>query len=117
MAQVEMVIFTRTYDLVKWLIPCAAKFPKLHRFTIAARLNDAILDFQETLFTANVYEGARRLSLLWEADADLQKVRCYLRLAYEWQWLTTGQYEHASTMVNEVGRLLGGWIKQTQRQK
>jgi hypothetical protein len=25
-----------------------------------------------------------------------------------------GQYEHASRMVAEVGKLLGGWLKQTK---
>jgi hypothetical protein len=25
--------------------------------------------------------------------------------------MSIGQYEHAARMVNEVGRLLGGWIK------
>ena len=28
------------------------------------------------------------------------------------QWLNDGQYEHVSRQVAEVGRLLGGWMKQ-----
>ena len=48
------------------------------------------------------------------ADAQLGKIRLYLRLAHEWQWLSSGQYEHVSRMVAEIGKLLGGWIKQTK---
>jgi hypothetical protein len=29
-----------------------------------------------------------------------------------WRWLNDGQYEHVSTLVSEIGKLLGGWIKQ-----
>jgi hypothetical protein len=30
-----------------------------------------------------------------------------------WHWLSGGQYHHVAEMVAEIGRLLGGWIKQT----
>jgi hypothetical protein len=36
-----------------------------------------------------------------------------LRLARQWDWLSSGQYEHVSRIVAQVGRLLGGWIRQT----
>ena len=51
------------------------------------------------------------------ADAELDKVRLYLRLAGRWAWLSEGQYRHVSVMVKEIGELLGGWIKQTKGTK
>ena len=29
-----------------------------------------------------------------------------------WRWLSDGRYQHVSAQVAEIGRLLGGWIKQ-----
>ncbi len=113
MAGEDMVILTRTYDLLVWLLPRTEKFPKAQRFVVTQRLNDAILDFQETLFDANAHSGADRLAYLTQADGNLDKLRLYLRLAHHWGWLTAGQYQHVSKMVAEIGRLLGGWIKQT----
>ena len=49
---------------------------------------------------------------LAEADAALNVLRLYLRLAHRWHWLSDGQYEHVSRLVAEIGRLLGGWIRQ-----
>jgi four helix bundle protein len=111
----EMVIFARTYDLLTWLLPRTEKFPKAQRFVITKRLQDAVLDFQETIFDANAHSGRERLSYLRQADAHLNKLRLYLRLVHDWGWLTAGQYQHVSKMVAEVGRLLGGWIRQTRR--
>jgi hypothetical protein len=109
----EMVIFTRTYDLLNWLLPKAERFPKIYRSTVTQRLMNAALDFQESLLEANVYEDKIRLRHLRQADVHLHKVRLYLRLVHQWGWLSVGQYEHVSLMVAEVGRLLGGWIKQS----
>ena len=111
----EMVIFTRSYDLLLWLLPRAEKFPKAQRFVVTKRLQDALLDFQEAIFDANVRRGAERLSHLQSADAHLNKLRLYLRLAHEWGWLNAGQYQHVSQRVVEIGKLLGGWIKQSER--
>jgi hypothetical protein len=110
----DMVILTRTYDLLLWLLPRAEKFPKAQRFVVTQRLTGAVLDFQEALFDANAHSGADRLAHLTDADAHLDKLRLYLRLAFQWGWLTSGQYQHVSAMVAEIGRLLGGWLRQTR---
>lgn len=74
---------------------------------------NAVLDFQESLLEAQAYDDKIRLRHLRQADAHLDKVRLYLRLVHRWGWISLGQYEHVSRMVAEIGRLLGGWIKQT----
>ncbi len=110
----ELVIFTQTYDLLTWLLPQCERFPKNQRFVVTQRLQAAALDFQEAIFEANARSGSRRLEHLQAADAHLNKLRLYLRLSRQWNWLSSGQYEHASRLVASVGKLLGGWIKQTQ---
>jgi hypothetical protein len=106
----DMIILTRTFDLLAWLVPRAEKFPKLHRQTVTERLLAAALDLQEALFDAQSQNGTTRQRHLRAADAHLNKLRLYLRLAHHWRWLNEGQYRHVSVMVAEVGRLLGGWL-------
>jgi len=108
-------VFTRCYDLLAWLLPRAEKFPRAFRFTVTQRLIDAALDLQEALSEAQSQRAAPRLNALREADAALNHLRIYLRLAHDWRWLNAGQYEHVSTIVAEIGRLLGGWLKQSTR--
>jgi four helix bundle protein len=107
----EMVIFTRTYDFISWLLPLAEKFPRSQRFVITGRLQNAALNFQESIIEANALRGASRAERLRLADAELRKVRLYLRLCEKWKWINAGQYHHVSVMVAEIGRLLGGWMK------
>jgi len=113
----EMVIFSRTYDLLTWLLPKAEKFPRAQRFAVTKRLQDAALDFQERLIEANALGvGKARARKFQEADAALHKLRLYLRLAHRWKWLNDGAYEHVSKMVTEIGRLLGGWMRSNRSQ-
>jgi four helix bundle protein len=107
----EMVIFTRAYDFVSWLLPLTLNFPRSQRFVITARLQGAALNFQERLIEANGARGRSRAEHLRVADGELYKVRLYLRLCERWRWLTPGQYRHAAELVAELGRLLGGWLR------
>ncbi|MCI0731527.1 MAG: diversity-generating retroelement protein Avd [Chloroflexi bacterium] len=106
-----MPIFSRTFDLLTWLLPATNHFPRAHRHTCTQRLLDAAFDLRERLEEANLRKGAARRERLAQADEALAKVRLYLRLAARWGWLSAGQYQHVAEMVAEIGRLLGGWQK------
>ena len=56
----EMVIFTRSYDFISWLLPITEKFPRSQRFIVTQRLTNAALNFQELLLEANAERGAAR---------------------------------------------------------
>lgn len=107
----EMVIFTRTYDFITWLLPLTQNFPRSQRFVVTQRLQNAALNFQELILEANALRGPARAGKLLSADVELRKVRLYLRLIQKWDWIKEGQYRHVSAMVAEIGRLLGGWMK------
>lgn len=108
----ESPVFTRTYDLLLWLIPQVQKFPRAHRFGLAERIQRLLLDFQDSLTAAGKGKGAERSQNLHEADLLLAQLRVWLRLARDTSCLTIRQYEHVTRLVAEIGRLLGGWIKQ-----
>jgi hypothetical protein len=110
----DMIILTRAFDLLAWLLPKSERFPKVYRQTLTQRLMNSALDFQEAIFDAISQSGSARQKHLRTADAHLNKLRLYLRLSHQWRWLNDGQYRHVSVMVAEIGRLLGGWIKSTQ---
>jgi hypothetical protein len=109
----EMPIFTRTYDLLTWLVPVTNHFPRAHRHTVTRRLLDAAFDLREPLEEANLRHGKARLERLVLADEALARVRLYLRLTVRWGWLSAGQYEHVAALMHEIDRLLGGWQRVT----
>ena len=52
-----MVIFTKTYDFLSWIIPKTLNFPRSQRFVVTKRLQDSALDFQERIIEANRLRG------------------------------------------------------------
>jgi four helix bundle protein len=102
-------IFSKTYDLVAWIIPLTIKFPRQQRFVLAATVQQEALRFQALLIEAAHQRPA--LDTLKRADAELDKLRTHLRLCLDLNLIAPGQYEHAARYLVEIGRLLGGWMK------
>ena len=107
-------IFVKTYDFLLWLIPLALKFPKSQRFLLAERLSKMALDFYDLILDA-VMEPERQGERLDQADKLLTKIRLYVRLSYDLKCISLGQLEHAARLMDEIGRLVGGWKRKRDR--
>lgn len=107
-------LFVKTYDLLKYLIPVTQKFPKSQRFVLAKRIQDAAMNFYESLLEARKVDLLTRRDVLRRADVELEKLRLHLRLSMELEYLKFPQYEHVSRYVVEVGRMLGAWREGTE---
>ena len=79
---------------------------------MAKRLEDTAFSFYELLVEASFQEN-KRLKLQ-EADMTLVKLKLYLRMSHDRKLTGIRQYEHASRMLIEIGKLLGGWIKKSE---
>ncbi len=105
----ESPIFTKSYDMLRWLIPTTITFPRSQRFVLAEAVQRTALQFHERLIDAARAGDPR--PMLNQADTDLIKLRFYVRLCRDMRLIDMKKYEHAAKLVSEVGRLLGGWIK------
>jgi hypothetical protein len=106
----ELPIFVKWVDFLKWLLMTTDKFPKKTRFTFSDRINRLALDVVEDLIEAR-YTRQKQLALR-RANLNLEKIRVLLRISFEMRLLPHKSYEHAMYSINEVGRMLGGWLKQ-----
>jgi len=55
-----------------------------------------------------------KLPILIDIDTELEVFRSFVRLSFQLKFVSMKKYEILSRKINEVGRLLGGWIKQNK---
>lgn len=97
------------YRFMLWLVPTVEKFPRSQKFLLGDRIQMTALDVVERLVEAT-YTRARRDKLL-AANLGIEKLRLLFRLATEMRYLDTRRYEHAARSLDDVGRLVGGWLR------
>jgi hypothetical protein len=68
-----------------------------------------LYDLLETLMRAK-YTGQRQ-PLLEQANLILEILRFQMRLAKDWQCLKVESYAFAARAIDEIGKLVGCWLK------
>lgn len=105
----ELIVITKTYDLILWSCNHTSRFPRNHRFVLGERIERNLYDLLETLIQAQYTRD--RQTFLVQANLRLEILRFQMRLAKDLQCLKTNSYAFAAQALDEIGKLIGGWIK------
>ncbi len=108
-ASEELVAITKAYDLVREMTQRVGKFPRESRFILGDRMLNNVYDVLDLLVAAKYTK--EKWGLLDRANLKLEQMRYQVRLAHDERWMSTHQYEVAARLIDEVGRLVGGWRK------
>ena len=105
----ELVVITKTYDLILWSCNHTGRFPRQHRFVLGERLERSLYDLLETLIQAKY--SRERTPLLNDANLKLEILRFQVRLAKDLECLRVKSYAFAAKQIDEIGKLVGGWLR------
>jgi hypothetical protein len=81
----ELVVITKTYDLILWSCNHTSHSPRSHRFVLGVRVERGLYELLETLIRAKYTR--QRQALLEEANLRLEILRFQMRLARDLQCL------------------------------
>ncbi len=68
----------------------------------------------EMLFKANAKSGQERLEILAQTDLKLKILQTIIRACWEVKALDEKKYIRLEELLQEIGKMLGGWIKATK---
>jgi len=105
----DIIIFKRAYQLTQQILKATELFPKSQRFLMAARLEETAIKILEYIIQAN--EASQKIPFLDKTSQLLERLRILIRLSKDSCYINFKKYERLSRAVDEVGRMLGGWIK------
>jgi len=108
----ELIVITKTYDLILWSCNHTSKFPRNHRFVLGERLERNLYELFELLIRSKYMK--QRLELLEQANLLLEVLRFQMRLAKDLKCLKAESYGFAARALEEIGKLLGSWIKSSR---
>jgi hypothetical protein len=110
--QSDLPIIVKWMDFLKWILMTTEKFPKSSRFSFALRIINLAFDVLECLIEARYSKS--KLATLRRANIQLEKLRFIMRISFESKFISHKSHEHAMRSLIEVGKMLGGWIKQQE---
>jgi hypothetical protein len=85
---------------------------RVDRYTTGAKIDDVFLSLLELIFRACfAHDTFEKLSLVSQAIAKSDLLKFFLQIGWEHKVLNAKSYGALILLLDEVGRMLGGWKK------
>ena len=107
----DIPIFKKSYDLYKTFHDYRKVIPKHDRFTIFERSESALLEVIESIMQASGESKKEKLPTLERASFKLNMLRVFIRLMKDVKTIDGKKYLVLESAIDEMGRMLGGWIR------
>lgn len=104
-----MAIVQKVFDMMEYAYPALAQYPKGEKFALVTDIKRSMDTMLERVIEAQ--KKYYKKTTLQELDVEIAKLKAYLRLSHQLRFLPTKKYEVWSSMVVEIGKMLGGWLK------
>lgn len=107
----DIPLLKKSYDLYRTFHEYRKVVPKQDRHTIYERSEQLMLDMIEVFFQAGYTRSDNKTVMLEQASVKLNMLRLLIRLMKDTRTLDTKKYVVLQEMIDEIGRMLGGWIR------
>ncbi|HKZ35068.1 MAG TPA: diversity-generating retroelement protein Avd [Patescibacteria group bacterium] len=111
MNDIDIPILKKSYELYKLFHEYRKLIPKADRFTVYERSENLIVDLIEYFLEAGYTKSSNKSVILETASVRLNTLRFFVRLMKETRSLDNKKYTALQGMIDEIGRMLGGWIR------
>ncbi len=116
MNDLDIPIFKITYELYKDFYLHRRHIAKQDKYTIWQRAETLVLELVEGILWASQLSKKEKGQVLDRVSIKLNLLRVFLRLMKDLKILDTKKYISFEKPVDEIGRMLGGWIKSSKEQ-
>jgi 23S rRNA-intervening sequence protein len=111
MNEFDIPIFKKSYDLYRTLFEYRRFVPKPDHYALFERIDKTALDIIECILLASSQQKMAKLPTLIQASLKLNLLRVLVRLMKDTKTLDSKKYIYLESMIDEIGRMLGGWIR------
>lgn len=113
----NLKILQKTHDMILYGNSCLKQFPKYEKQALTSEIRVSMYTLLRLIIRAN--KKYYKKTTLEEMDIELDALRFLIRLSADphpqMRYLSLRKYEHWSKMLNEIGKMLGGWMKSTKK--
>jgi len=108
----DIVAWKKAHELTLFVYKITDCFPKCEEFGLKSQIRRAVVSIP-----SNIAEGFKRKSKIDSshfynmAEASLEEVKYQLLLSRDLKYILNEEYEIASNLASETGRILFGWLK------
>ncbi len=114
MNELDIPIFKKIYDMYKDFYNLRLSVPKQDRYTLWQKCESILIEILEGILFASQQTKLEKLPTLEKTSIKLNFLKVCIRLMKDIKAIDAKKYVIIEANLDEIGRMLGGWIKSTK---
>ena len=108
----KLLIYQKYVDLIEYGYRLLIKYPKYEKYALVNEIRRCMYTSLKYILYANkIANKYNRLDVLNRLDAEIALQSFLVRFSYNNKYINTNNYYEWSKRLEEIGKILGGWIK------
>ncbi len=91
-------------------------FTKDSRYSLGVKIDTLLIELAGTFFTASRLPKEQKLPYLQKSGLKLDALKFLFQMAWEIKCLDDKKFIVISEKLDAIGKMLGGWTKQVEKQ-
>jgi len=110
-SKLEVPVVVKLFIIYEITHKLIFKFPKHERYTLGEKIENSILESIEILTIASQASKYDKEKLLIRANSKAELLKILFRIGLNCQIIETKQYLEMEQKLQEIGKMIQGWIK------
>lgn len=111
----HLLLFTKLEELDSYTHKVLHQYPKLERHLLCADMRASTNKILRLAVVA--WKRTQKSSVLFDLDIEIEVFRGFIRKSYRLGYINLNRLEIWMRHVNEIGRIVGAWIKHEKQKK
>lgn len=109
MTNPHLILLTKLEDLDAYTHQVLHQFPRIERHLLCAEMRTSTNRFLRLITTA--WKRRQKSAALFDLDVEIEVFRQLIRKAHRMNYINTNRLNVWMGHTNEIGHIVGGWIK------
>jgi hypothetical protein len=105
----DLLIRQKCEEMIAYGYVALRQFPKFERHVLAAEMRHVMWEVLRLIVVCN--KRYHKKTTLQDLDAQLDLLRTQVRISKQLGYIDFKKYEYWARLNNEIGCMIGGWIK------
>lgn len=107
----SFVLIAKYQKYIEYMLEILNKLPRVEKYNLGNAFKEVMYSmFNNVMYLNKVYKN-EKLKYCNLIDAQICIQRAYVRLMYKLKYVSYKQYMYIISMIDEIGKILGGYIK------
>lgn len=107
----SLILIAKYQKYIEYMFIILNRLPRIEKYNLGNAFKEVMYSMFNNIMYLNKVSKFKRMDYCNLIDAEICIQRSYIRIMYDLRYIDQKKYMYAIALLDEIGKILGGYIK------